>query len=231
MLIKKYNNSLVQRNFYTICYWILATAFGFIFLSNPALSAKSPGSQIIQASEIVLLPKMCRTLKEHYYSPDSETQKHRLPRNHALERKIPGLNHFCLGLMYELRADRNFRDKELKKSQLVNAVNSIIYTSKRLQDSPEELNRLTAFVFTQQARIRLKRNNTQLGIADYRYAIQRDPTFTKAYYGLSDYFEKIGAIDQALRTVKEGLKHKPKSKGLKRRLDRLNSKIKNDSKK
>lgn len=51
----------------------------------------------------------------------------------------------------------------------------------------------------------------------YMSAIKQKPDYAPAYGALSDYYKRLGNLDEAKKVLEEGLSRNPSSKGLKRR--------------
>ncbi len=58
-------------------------------------------------------------------------------------------------------------------------------------------------------------------ILEFQKAIKFKPSYTPPYAELSDYYAETGQTEEAISILKEGLKHSPRSRRLKRRLSKL----------
>ena len=73
----------------------------------------------------------------------------------------------------------------------------------------------------EKGKVLLQLNRNTEALSEFQTAIQLKPSYTPPYAELSDYYVKIGIPDQAENILKQGLKHSPNSKSLKRRLAKL----------
>ncbi len=55
----------------------------------------------------------------------------------------------------------------------------------------------------------------------YLDAIQRKPDYSPPYAALSDYHKELGNMEEAKKILRQGLKHNPSSRSLKRRAKEL----------
>ena len=77
------------------------------------------------------------------------------------------------------------------------------------------------------AYVREKQKKIDEAIALYLEAIALNRNYSKNYGLLSNLYKKQGNLEKALEVVNEGLKYNPDSKYLKKKLKRLEKKLKN----
>ena len=161
------------------------------------------------ASELTLMPHFCKGLSIGNFQSDA---KHLRRQMH-----VPGQHtqHFCHGMKSLVRADR----AELKKKgggrpQYSTAIQEFEY----VQSHSEKKHALIPSCSLYKAVAFSGLNNTLEALKSYNKAISLKRKYPTAYAKLADYYIKLNQQQNALNTVKIGLKYSPKSKSLLRRL-------------
>lgn len=176
----------------------------------------------ITASELQMMPKVCRTLHAGHYAPDA--QKLMIPN--ALPKNMPAVHHFCQGLKFMFRADKA-KSKQHKGFNISNAISNFDYVLEGKGSKPSDPKYNPAYLsqvhyFKAEA---LKRNNEypQM-ISEYMESIRLKPDIPSSYARLFDYYVKIGDQEEARKIIEAGIKNVPKADLLKKRRDSLNNK-------
>lgn len=176
-----------------ICHYIVIL---IVSLMPPSTSFAAAG-YAITPSEYRMLPKFCKY-------PELK------PNIHA--------HHYCHGIKFILRANRIFDNKKIKMENLSAAVREFVYMQKHCVPNDPILPSTSLY----KAQALEKLGKTQEAIHEFNTAIKlRNNSYPKAYMKLSDFYKKIGMEEEALKTVQTGLKYSNNSKGLKRRLKKL----------
>lgn len=127
------------------------------------------------------------------------------------------MHHYCAGVYSEYKA-RGTLDSRKRGYWLREAVGQMRYVSGPCKAGCvlyPELHRRWGWALGEQGHI-------SEAIKHYRLAISAKPNYTTAYAGLSDLYVKADLSDEARRVLDAGLKARPKSKKLQRRLQKLN---------
>jgi len=129
------------------------------------------------------------------------------------------LHHYCAGLHTFNLAQKTF-DKKRQRQLLHSALPEINYTEQRVKSNF----RLLPYMFVTKGEIYNQLGNTSNAIKYYNMAINKNKKITKAYSRLADIYYKLGQKEAALEVINNGLKYKPNSKSLKRRLKKYGAK-------
>ena len=178
----------------------------FVFYSMNAF----PGRPKTE-SDFSLLPPYC---KARLTTPGSS--------QYTIWRKKVGkpflhIHHYCNGLHTVRIANQTTDQPNHKKHLLVDAVREFEYVIKRLGREP-----LISEIYTQQGKALLRLDRVSEALNAFQNAIQIKKDYAPAYMAMADLYISQGNNQEALDIVNRGLKYTPKSKGLKRRLDKLN---------
>ncbi len=132
-------------------------------------------------------------------------------------------NHFCYGLNFINRANREFRNQKDKSFYLQKAASQFrsVIGHTEPKNSDGRYNTYLGVVSRYQADVFEIMGKTGEAIKANEASIRYLPKQTKAYIQLSNVFKRKGMLKEAREVLKRGLKQKPKSKILKRRLDKL----------
>jgi tetratricopeptide (TPR) repeat protein len=126
------------------------------------------------------------------------------------------IHHYCKGIYAEYQAKMSLEGRE-KRKWLADVVNQMHYVGRHC--GPQcvlypELHTRWGWALNQQGL-------TAQAVEHYRAAIKAKPDYTKAYAYLADLYMGSNRLDEARKILQEGLKVKPKSRLLKRRLQKL----------
>ena len=174
-------------------------------LLSPALWAE----YAISASELKLMPPFCKGLSPANFQADA---KHLRRQMH-----VPGQHtqHFCHGMKSLVRADRaELQKKGGGRPQYTTAIQEFDY----VQSHSSKKHALIPSCSLYKAVAFSGLNNTIEALKSYNKAISLKRKYPTAYAKLADYYVKLNQQQNALNTVKIGLKYSPKSKSLLRRL-------------
>ena len=164
------------------------------------------------ATEVTSLPEFCK-YKLGYGDKAGDQQWKKV-----FGKEWVHFHHYCTSLNFLNRANKTFSDKQAKRHYLQNAEGDINYmfgaTEKDYFFRPQ--------FYYQLAKIQEKRKDREKAIASYQQAIKLKNDFVSAYMSLSRLYKRMGDIEGAKQILKEGLKHNPESKALKKKLKKLN---------
>jgi tetratricopeptide (TPR) repeat protein len=128
---------------------------------------------------------------------------------------VVGLSHACAGLFSYNLAWRD-RDKSERNFHLRSAVNEMSYP---LNKSPNSV--LTPRLHYETGRAYEGLEEYDNALESYRLSIQANPKTWEPYAAISDILLKANQKNKAIEILEEGLKHKPDSKPLLKRLAKL----------
>ena len=162
-------------------------------------------------ADFALLPPYCKARYGRTTTTDAENWKRRMG-NKAWSH----LHHYCSGLDSLNKANVTI-DREERTKMLNNALGGFSYMEKP---------HLSEFILqpeisTQRGRVYLKLDQYGAALQEFHKAIKLNPKYMPAYRELSDFYLDNDDPEEARRILELGLKHNPKSKSLKKRLDKL----------
>ncbi len=162
---------------------------------------------LVTASEARLLPPFCMGLSIGNFREDAKSLKQNI--------SMPGehTQHFCHGMKSLIRGDRG------DKKSYENAVSEFEYVQEHSTSQHELLD--SASLYKAEALGKLGRTGPAL--TEYNKAIQLNNKYHQAYARLADYYLTLGMKQDAIDTIKVGLRFSPESKGLKNRLHKLSA--------
>jgi len=192
-----------------------AVIIGLIF-SSAVFAIGNFNAQNMKPGDLKLLPPYC-TPKAYPYGDD---------RNHPQVRRWLGvfdysdwraLHHYCLALHHLNRANREFEDTNKKQFYLRQVLGEINYMEAHVSPT---------FILNPEMAVKKGETLERLGqsheaLVEYQKSLRLKSDYISAYFRLSDLHRKQGNLEEAKKIILEGLKHKPNSKGLKRRLREL----------
>ena len=126
------------------------------------------------------------------------------------------IHHYCAGIYAENQAKLAL-DPRQKKEYLANVVHQMDYVGEHCGRNCvlfPELHTRWGWALKEQGRI-------GDAVMHLQAAIKAKPDYTRAYAELADLYAETDQPELARKTLEEGLKHRPKSRMLKRRLERL----------
>lgn len=150
-------------------------------------------------TEIVQMPPFCKGLSIGNFQDNAKQFKKNI--------KVPGQHtqHFCHGM------------KSIIRKNYVSAVQEFNY----VQGHSTEQHILIPATSLYKAEALGKLGKVSEALTEYNKAIQLKKTYTQAYSRLANYYLTLNKKDDALETIKLGLKYSPNSKSLKKRLQKL----------
>lgn len=129
---------------------------------------------------------------------------------------FPHIHHYCSGIYAEQKAKSTINERE-RKRWLKSVAGEMQYVSRHCPAScglyPELQTRWGWALAAD--------GQPSEGITHFQLAIRAKPKYSPAYAKLSDVYVKINQPDEARRILDEGLKAKPGSRMLQRRLKEL----------
>ena len=126
------------------------------------------------------------------------------------------VHHYCWGLFYVYKAHKTFNKGE-RNAFLGYAIGEMQYTQKHT--SPQLV--LQPKISYDIGKIREELDDNAGAIQDYYKCIKLNPKIATPYAAISDLFKKQNNTKEALAILEQGLKYKPKSKALLKRLEKL----------
>ncbi len=133
--------------------------------------------------------------------------------------RAPSVHHYCEALFFEARArtaeNQNSRNRLLQKA--VAGMNS--WAKKDCQSYSRCV--LYPDVHTRLGRALSKQGQTAEAIKHYELAIREKRNYTPAYAGMSDLYVELNQPDEARKVLEAGLKTRPGSRMLQRRIQDL----------
>jgi tetratricopeptide (TPR) repeat protein len=180
-----------------------------------AVSEKARGQLEMTDEEYALLPEYCR------YKPWVSTRHLNPPRSEKWEAYfgkdwLP-VHHYCWAIVRLARAYRAGATAAERKYYLEGADGGVEFV---LQNSSSQTP-IRAELYTKQVEVRTMQRNDRGAERAFRYAVEADPKYWKAYSVWGFYLFQSGRNQQALRVVEEGLKNVPGNP----RLERLAAEI------
>lgn len=163
-----------------------------------------------------LLPPFCKARS----TPNS-------PAYFAWDKRIGSnfihIHHYCSALHCLNQARRTTPNNAKHHQQLfIDCIGGIEY----MENNGSQDTVLFPHIYVTKADIYTELNDYQDAVKYLNKALDLNPKFTRAYIKLSDLYIKLKEKDLALDAVKKGLAIKPNSKGLNRRLLKLEGKDK-----
>jgi tetratricopeptide (TPR) repeat protein len=125
-------------------------------------------------------------------------------------------HHYCFGTHFLNLANKTI-DKDKRRGLLNSAAAEMEYT--RIHTSDEY--KLKPKIYYDIGQVREGLDDEAGAIQAYFYSIKLNPNLPKPYAALSDLYKKQNNSKQAIAILEEGLKYKPKSKTLLKRLEKL----------
>jgi tetratricopeptide (TPR) repeat protein len=161
----------------------------------------------ITASEARLLPPFCMGLSIGNFREDAKSLKQNI--------SMPGehTQHFCHGMKSLIRGDRG------DKKSYETAISEFDYVQEHSTSQHDLMDSVSLY----KAEALGKLGKTGPAITEYNKAIQLNNKYHQAYARLADYFLTLGMKQDAIETIKMGLRYSPESKGLKNRLHKLSA--------
>jgi len=161
----------------------------------------------ITANEARLLPPFCMGLSIGNFREDAKSLKQNI--------SMPGehTQHFCHGMKSLIRGDRG------DKKSYETAISEFEYVQEHSTSQHELMDSVSLY----KAEALGKLGRTGPAITEYNKAIQLNNKYHQAYARLADYYLTLGMKQDAIETIKMGLRYSPESKGLKNRLHKLSA--------
>lgn len=186
--------------------------FSLLFITLSILPQEGFSAFPQTESDFRALPPFCKARASGGKSQAYQTWEKRLGHGFL------HVHHYC-SAMHTLRLYRtdNSYNKIEKARLLQAALGGINYVEENAR--PNFV--LFPHIFVTKADIYLELKKEPEAIRYLKKAVKFNPKFILAYMRLFDVYYKLGEKSQALEVVKKGLEFKPKSKGLKRRLAKL----------
>jgi len=190
---------------------ILLIIVGIVGLSAPWHNLAAASAEWKQNTR--LLPQYCKDRAKGTNSP--EWSKWRSTFGEAYIH----MHHYCNGIYYEQKARSTINQRE-RNRLLAGAIGEMQYVGRHCGSGcvlyPELKSRL-GWALGEKGR-------AGEAIGQFQLAIKAKPTYTSAYAKLSDLYLKLKQPDEARRVLEAGLKVKPGSRKLQRRLRELETK-------
>ena len=161
-------------------------------------------------ADFALLPPYCKARYGKTNKADVANWKRKMGRGWT------DIHHYCSGLDSANKATRT-----LDKEKRIDLLNKALHGFSYMQERTGSKFILQPEISTQKGRVYLRLNQDGAALQEFYNAIKLNPKYTPAYSALSDYYRDNNDPEEARKILEQGLRHKPKSKALKRRLDKL----------
>jgi len=170
-----------------------------IFFTLLIISQLSFAEYAFTANEVLQLPPFCRGLSLGNFQADAKKLKKKM--------RVPGQHtqHFCHGMKAILRKNYETAVSEFEYVEEHSTKRHALIPATHLYKA-EALGHL---------------GNVGAALAEYNKAIRLKKKYTQAYSRLADYYLTLKQKNNAIETIKLGLKYAPHSKSLKRKLHSL----------
>lgn len=199
-----------------------------VVVSSAAACASAQAQQIpgypqleaMDPREIALLPGYCKytqTFRERLPGGNDPAQIERWYS--FLGQPFHAMHHYCWGLMKTNRAVLLARDPVVRRFYLNDAITEYDYMIDRV---PEDFVLLPEFL-TKKGENLVRLGRGPLAVFQFERAIELKKDYWPPYAYLSDYYKEEGNARKAREVIEAGLAQIPDAKGLKRRLDELDS--------
>ena len=134
--------------------------------------------------------------------------------------------HFCQGFKYVIRANASMGDRRQERENLTTALGEFGYVlSHTKRDNINgRYNNVLAMTSIEKGKVYYRLGQAIEAMQMYHQAIKYNPKLAKSYAGLSDIYLDLDQVDEARKVLETGLKQVPKSKSLKRRVEKLSKK-------
>ena len=162
------------------------------------------------AVEFARLPPYCKARAGKGNLKPSEVEI-----QHWKQKLGPGFLH-----VHHLCAALNFNNKYPGTTD-ESALRVVIKELDYLQEHAPSDFPLHPLVSVERGKFLLRLNLAAEAILEFQNAIRLKPSYTPPYAELADYYAETGQTEEAINILREGLKHSPKSRRLKRRLAKL----------
>jgi len=185
-----------------------------IFIGSLCLSAEIYAEgYAITPEEAKLLPPICQV--------KSENEKQRTKSILG-----PAALHFCQGFKSVNRANRSLGNRKQERENLTAALGEFEYVlGHTKQDNINgRYNNVLAMTSIEKGKVYYRLGQKAEAMQMYHQAIQYNPKLPQAYAGLSEIYLDLGQVEEARKVLETGLKQAPKSKSLKRRVEKLSNK-------
>lgn len=187
--------------------WMLAAAM----LPAAAVVAEPLLKDTPTTAELRMLPPYCTTKFTKGNNPRDPEVKRWLS---ILGENYQHIHHYCKGINYANRANAGGRHAASYLKQSIHNYNYVLgHMTPGFVLLPELL--------VNRGKVLNRQNKTSEAIEDFMAAIKAKENYTPAYIALSDAYKDMGDREKARKVLEDGLQHKPNSKSLKRRLDKL----------
>lgn len=172
---------------------------------------------LIKPKEFALLPKYCK-VKCTYGNDRNNPEASSWGKYFGWENYVH-LHHYCFAISFENRANSisNYKDKVFAYNQ---ADRNYAYVLDKWEPG---------FILLPEVNVKRGKLLEKLGrqgesFKYYTEAVKANIKYSRGYAALSDWHKKYGKIEDAKKVIEDGLKVKPKSRMLIRRLKKLNNK-------
>jgi tetratricopeptide (TPR) repeat protein len=184
-----------------------------LFLTSQQLHSTecTTGSNVIcNEADIAVLPPYCRARMLNDKDPSFKEWNHRLGPDFI------HIHHYCFGL-YKTNKGNMTLDKGEKEELYTSAIGEMEYLFAHASPTFKMLPRISY----DQGQLYEKRGKTGEAMQAYQKSINLNPKLPMPYAALSDLFKKQKNNKEAILILEQGLKYKPTSKALLKRMEKL----------
>ena len=193
---------------------LIICALAAVTLPGSAVFAEQLKADLPSTEELRLLPPYCTTKFTKGASRKDPEVRHWVS---ILGENYSHIHHYCKGLNYAIRANAG-------------GSNTSHYLKQSLNNYDYVLGHMTpGFVLLPELLVKRgktlqRQNRNEAAIGDFLKAIKAKPDYTPAYAALSDAYKAMGNKAEARKALEDGLEHKPDSRSLNKRMEKLSGK-------
>lgn len=185
---------------------LLSVVVGAFLFHSPHLHAEYR----VNASELRLMPPLCKRLSIKNFTPDAK-------KYHDSSRRLPNhAQHWCHGYKYQVRASRA-PSKGKRDRLLGRAIKEFSY----LERHAKPTNPVLPDSHYRRGKILMQLDRPGDALTQFHIAIRLKPKYAAPYAGIADVYIDQNNYAEARNYVERGLKVSPKSKALRRRAEKL----------
>jgi len=164
-------------------------------------------------SDFATLPPYCKArLFDGNKSPQYAKWNQRMGKDTFLH-----VHHYC-GALFTI--DLANRDYKQRAYLLKNALANIAY----MENHAPMSSRLMPEILMKKGKVLLMQGRDPEAMLAFQSSINLNKKYSPSYMAMADYYISKGQYDEAMEITEKGLKLVPKSKGLKRRQDKITGK-------
>lgn len=206
------------------CRFLPALAALSVLLPSHAAELEIRGEPT-PASDIKVLPPVCKLILVerpgiHHFGGQRDHPEVFEPPQYRMAKNNPHLHHYCWSLVHKLRYFRA-RDQNERNYRYSQFMGDIDYVLKHSDPNWQYFHTM----LLEQGDLMLVRRDFAGALAKAGEALRRKPGEERAFVLMFDAYMAMGDKKKAIHMAQEGLEHNPRSKPLRRRLEREGVKL------